>query len=101
MIYAGIILHGICYDFFVVAGQIYVDKQAPDHLKSSAQGLITFATYGLGMFIGTWIAGRTIDMLTTDGTADWVKIWYVPAALAAVVFILFIFLFKEKKKRVL
>jgi len=74
-----------------------VDKTAPDNLKSSAQGLITFATYGLGMFIGTWIAGRTIDMLTIDGSPDWVKIWYVPAALAAVVLILFIFLFKEKK----
>ena len=97
MIYAGIILHGICYDFFVVAGQIYVDKTAPDNLKSSAQGLITFATYGLGMFIGTWIAGRTIDMLTVDGSPDWVKIWYIPAALAALVLILFIFLFKEKK----
>jgi MFS family permease len=96
MIYAGIILHGICYDFFVVAGQIYVDKTAPDNLKSSAQGLITFATYGLGMFIGTWIAGRTVDMLTVDGSPDWVKIWYVPAILAAVVLILFIFLFKEK-----
>jgi nucleoside transporter len=97
MIYAGIILHGICYDFFVVAGQIYVDKTAPGHLKSSAQGLITFATYGLGMFIGTWIAGRTIDALTVDGSPDWVKIWYVPAILAAVVLILFVFLFKEKK----
>jgi hypothetical protein len=51
------------------------------------------------MFIGTWIAGRTIDMLTIDGTPDWVKIWYVPAALAALVLILFIFLFKEKKKQ--
>ena len=97
MIYAGIILHGICYDFFVVAGQIYVDKAAPAHLKSSAQGLITFATYGLGMFIGTWIAGRTVDMLSINGSPDWVKIWYVPAILAAVVLILFIFLFKEKR----
>ncbi len=97
MIYAGIILHGICYDFFVVAGQIYVDKTAPDNLKSSAQGLITFATYGLGMFIGTWIAGRAVDMLSIDGSPDWVKIWYVPAALSALVLILFIFLFKEKK----
>ncbi len=61
MIYTAIILHGICYDFFVVTGQIFVDEKAPDHLKSSAQGLITFATYGLGMLIGTWFAGRTID----------------------------------------
>ncbi len=97
MIYTGIILHGICYDFFVVTGQIFVDEKAPNHLKSSAQGLITFATYGLGMFIGTWFAGRTIDMLTVDGVADWVKIWYVPAVIAAAVLVVFIFLFKDKK----
>ena len=97
MIYTGIILHGICYDFFFVTGQIYVDKKAPDHLKSSAQGLITFATYGLGMFIGTWFAGRTIDMLTFDGLPDWARIWYVPAILAAVVLLMFVFLFREKK----
>ena len=97
MIYTGIILHRICYDFFFVTAQIYVDKKAPDHLKSSAQGLITFATYGLGMFIGTWFAGRTIDMLTFDGLPDWARIWYVPAVLAAVVLLMFVFLFREKK----
>lgn len=98
MIYTGIILHGICYDFFVVTGQIYVDKKAPDHLKSSAQGLITFATYGLGMFIGTWFAGRTIDLLTVDGMPEWTRIWYVPAALSAVILVMFILFFKERKK---
>ncbi|MCK5065936.1 MAG: nucleoside permease [Bacteroidales bacterium] len=98
MIYTGIILHGICYDFFVVTGQIFVDEKAPDHLKSSAQGLITFATYGLGMFIGTWFAGRTIDTLTVGGVADWDKIWYVPTVIAAVVLVIVIFLFREKKK---
>ena len=98
MIYTAIILHGVCYDFFVVTGQIFVDEKAPDHLKSSAQGLITFATYGLGMFIGTWFAGRTIDSLTVGGVADWDKIWYVPTVIAAVVLVIFIFLFREKKK---
>jgi len=100
MIYTAIILHGVCYDFFVVTGQIFVDEKAPDNLKSSAQGLITFATYGLGMFIGTWFAGRTIDSLTVGGVPDWDKIWYVPTVIAAVVLVIFIFLFKEKKKRV-
>jgi nucleoside transporter len=98
MIYLGIILHGICYDFFVVTGQIFVDEKAPDHLKSSAQGLITFATYGLGMFIGTWFAGRTIDTLTVDGVANWPTIWYVPTVIAAAVLVVFIFLFREKKR---
>ena len=98
MIYTGIILHGICYDFFFVTGQIYVDKKAPDNLKSSAQGLITFATYGLGMFIGTWFAGRTIDLLTVDGIPEWARIWYVPAAIAVVVLIMFGLMFREKEK---
>jgi nucleoside transporter len=98
MIYTGIILHGVCYDFFVVTGQIFVDEKAPSHLKSSAQGLITFATYGLGMLIGTWFAGRTIDSLTVGGVSDWVRIWYVPTVIAAAVLVIFIFLFREKKK---
>ena len=99
MIYVGIILHGICYDFFFVAGQIYVDKKAPIHLRSSAQGMITFATYGLGMFIGTWFAGKTVDLFTTDTGTDWHNTWLVPAAIAAFVLILFIFIFKEKSKK--
>ncbi len=99
MIYLGILLHGICYDFFFVTGQIYVDKKAPDHLKSSAQGMITFATYGLGMFIGTPIAGRVVDMYTLDGIKNWHSIWFIPATIAAFVLILFIFIFKEKKNK--
>ncbi len=97
MIYLGIILHGICYDFFVVSGQIFVDKEAPDHLKSSAQGLITFATYGLGMVIGTWFAGSTIDVFTVNGLADWDRIWYVPTAIAALVLLIFLFMFRRKE----
>jgi nucleoside transporter len=99
MIYLGILLHGICYDFFFVGGQIYVDKEAPSHLKSSAQGMITFATYGLGMFIGTWFAGRTVDIYTHGSTPDWPGIWLVPAGIAAVVLVMFIFIFKEKKNQ--
>jgi len=97
MIYTGIVVHGVCYDFFFVTGQIYVDKAAPLHLKSSAQGLITFATYGLGMFIGTWFAGWTVDQFTVDGMPGWTRIWYVPAVMAAAVLILFIILFREKR----
>ena len=94
MIYLGILLHGLCYDFFFVTGQIYVDKKAPDHLKSSAQGMITFATYGLGMFIGTWIAGKSVDLLTVEGVRNWTDIWLIPATIAFAGVILFIFLFK-------
>ena len=67
MIYTGIILHGVCYDFFVVTGQIFVDKEAPDHLKSSAQGLITFATYGLGMVIGIGIGAAKDNIARKEG----------------------------------
>jgi nucleoside transporter len=99
MIYLGIILHGVCYDFFFVTGQIYVDNEAPKYLKGSAQGLITFATYGLGMFIGTWFAGRVVDHYTLADMPDWSGIWLVPAFIAAFVLILFIFLFKEKNSK--
>jgi nucleoside transporter len=99
MIYIGILLHGICYDFFFVTGQIYVDNEAPTYLKSSAQGMITFATYGLGMFIGTWFAGRTVDFYTSGGVRNWTEIWIVPAAIATIVLISFIFIFKEKSKK--
>jgi len=97
MIYVGILLHGLCYDFFFVAGQIYVDNEAPSYLKSSAQGMITFATYGLGMLIGTWFAGMTVDNYTFEGLRNWNSIWIVPALIAAIVLSLFIFVFKEKK----
>lgn len=100
MIYIGIILHGVCYDFFFVTGQIYVDNKAPSHLKGSAQGLITFATYGLGMFIGTWFAGTIVDAYTVNGIKDWHNIWIIPAIIAAIVLILFIFFFRESKRKI-
>ena len=63
MLYIGIALHGICYDFFFVTGYIYVDKKAPDAIRASAQGFITFVTWGIGGFIGTWLAGRDFGLL--------------------------------------
>lgn len=101
MFYLGIILHGLCYDFFFVTGQIFVDKKAPDHLKSSAQGMITFATYGLGMFIGTWFSGLIVNMYTIiengQQVYQWRNIWYVPTIVATVVLIFFALLFRERK----
>ncbi|MEQ9441096.1 MAG: nucleoside permease [Cyclobacteriaceae bacterium] len=97
MLYGGIILHGVCYDFFFVTGQIYVDERSPKNIKSAAQGLITFATYGVGMFIGSWLSGVVVENYTVDqSTYLWDKIWLVPAALAVVVLIIFTLLFKEK-----
>ncbi len=98
MLIIGIALHGICYDFFFVAGQIYTDSKAGPKIKSAAQGLITLATYGVGMLIGFWVAGQISDMyLNPDGTHNWVSIWIVPAGFALVVMILFVIFFKNEK----
>lgn len=94
----GIALHGICYDFFFVSGQIYTDSKAGKAYKSSAQGLITLATYGIGMLIGFWTAGKITDAyLLSDGVHEWQMIWLYPAAFAVVVLILFAALFKNVK----
>lgn len=98
MLYAGIILHGICYDFFFVTGYMYTETKAGDKIKNAAQGLFTFATYGLGMFIGTWIAGFVAERNSVNGVYDWVSIWYVPASIAIFVLLYFIFFFKEKRE---
>lgn len=96
MLYAGIILHGICYDFFFVTGYMYTEKKAGEKIKNAAQGLFTFATYGVGMMIGTWFSGYTVDAYTTD-VKDWQSIWMVPAYIAIGVLLYFILFFKEKK----
>ena len=98
MLLIGIALHGICYDFFFVSGQIYTDSKAGDQYKSSAQGLITLATYGVGMLIGFWIAGQITDKFATgEGAHNWEQIWIYPAIFAGVIFILFALLFKNEK----
>jgi len=102
MFYMGIILHGICFDFFFVTGQIYVDEAAPEELRSSAQGLITLATYGVGMYIGSVVAGQVVDRFSisvSNGSTvhSWFDIWMVPAALAAIVLIIFLIFFREEK----
>ncbi|ETN94559.1 nucleoside:proton symporter [Zhouia amylolytica AD3] len=98
MLLIGIALHGICYDFFFVSGQIYTDSKAGEKYKSAAQGLITLATYGVGMLIGFWVAGNISDhFLLSDGTHDWNSIWTYPAFFALGVLILFIIFFKNEK----
>lgn len=97
MLYAGIILHGICYDFFFVTGYMYTEKKSNERIKNAAQGLFTFVTYGLGMFIGTWVSGFVTAYYSTGQVYEWQKIWFVPAYIAVAVLICFIFFFKEKK----
>jgi len=94
MLYAGIVLHGVCYDFFFVTGQIYVDRKAPGDLRAAAQGFIAFATLGVGMFIGSWLSGKVVDAFNHQ----WDRIWLVPAAGAAAVLILFALFFKASEE---
>jgi nucleoside transporter len=97
MLYTAILLHGVCYDFFFVTGMIYTDNKASEKIKSQAQGLLSLATYGIGMFIGSVIAGKAKDSYTTGNVTDWTSVWLVPAAIAAVVLVLFVLFFSDKK----
>jgi nucleoside transporter len=99
LLIAGIALHGVCYDFFFVSGQIFIDSRAGKDSKSAAQGLITLATYGVGMLIGFWVAGRVSDLYTIDGAHDWKAIWLLPAGFAALVFVIFGVSFRNEKIR--
>jgi len=107
MLIIAIILHGICYDFFMVSGQIYTDAKAGPKIKSAAQGLITLATYGIGMLIGYEIAGLIKDAYTTTTVvnnvstviSDWKMIWIIPSIIAFIVFLLFAFSFHDKNEK--
>jgi nucleoside transporter len=96
MLIVGIALHGICYDFFFVSGQIYTDSKAGEHYRSAAQGMITLATYGVGMLVGFSAAGAITDRFNANGEHDWFQIWIYPAAFAAVVMVLFALLFRNE-----
>jgi nucleoside transporter len=96
MILVGIALHGICYDFFFVSGQIYTDSKAGAHYRSAAQGMITLATYGVGMLIGFSVAGAVSDKFNANGVHDWYQIWIWPAGFAAAIMLLFALLFRNE-----
>lgn len=103
LLYLGIVLHGICYDFFFVTGQVYVDQKAPLALRAVAQGLIYFITYGIGMFVGSWICGAIVDRYAKSlpsgaGLHDWRSIWMVPAIASAVVLLFFWVGFRREER---
>lgn len=107
MLYLGIILHGICYDFFFMTGQIYVDREAPKAIQASAQGFIALVTYGVGMVIGSLISGQIVKQYTVSTMVDgaetlthtWQSIWLIPAGMAFAVLVVFVLLFKEPEVR--
>jgi nucleoside transporter len=98
MLFAGIILHGVCFDFFFVTGQIYTDSKAGLKIQSQAQGMITMATYGIGMWIGTLLSGYVKDHYTTNEIVNWRSVWMVPAGIAAAVLVLFLLFFTDNKR---
>jgi len=100
MLWGGIILHGICYDFFFVTGQIYVDREAPVALRAAAQGMITLITYGAGMLLGSWFSGVIVDHYAAAlsggvTTHDWRSIWIVASSCSMAVLLVFLFTFSE------
>ncbi len=103
MLYAGILLHGVCYDFFFVTGQMYVDNVAGKPIRNAAQGLITFATYGVGMLIGSYVSGLITARYARPAGGmqqfDWQGVWLVPAGIAAVVLGLFVVFFREPEHK--
>jgi nucleoside transporter len=102
MFYLAILLHGFCFDFFFMTGQLYTDQEAPSHLRGTAQGFLTFLTYGVGMFIGSLLAGVALDFFTTtSGTTavhNWTSFWLVCSAGAAVILILVALFFQTRAK---
>jgi MFS family permease len=97
LIYTGILLHGVCYDFFFVSGQIYTDQQAGDRVRAAAQGFLNFVTNGVGYLIGAYTSGRVVDAYVTAGGHDWPAIWMVPAGGAALVLVVFAVAFAPKR----
>jgi len=103
MFWTGILLHGICYDFFFVTGQIYIDREAPPPFRAAAQGLVTFITYGAGMLAGSWLSGAVVQHYTGQEESSplhqWRAIWLVACACSAAVLIPFLFVFSERTTR--
>jgi nucleoside transporter len=98
LLFAGILLHGVCFDFFFVTGQIYTDSKAGLQIQSQAQGMITMATYGIGMWIGTLLSGYVKDYFTSGDVVNWRNTWMIPAGIALFVLVLFLLFFKDNQR---
>jgi nucleoside transporter len=103
MFYLAILLHGFCFDFFFMTGQLYTDQEAPPHLRGTAQGFLTFLTYGVGMFIGSMLSGVALDYFTTTESGgavkhNWTSFWIVCGGGAAVILVLVALFFQTRAK---
>lgn len=99
MILGGIVLHGICYDFFFVTGQIYTEQAAPKAIRAQAQGFLVLVTQGIGMLIGNQVFGRIVTRYTgDDGAVDWQGVWMLPAGFAFLVLVVFVLFFRSQNR---
>jgi MFS family permease len=105
MFYLAIVLHGVCFDFFFVTGQLYTDQEAPPHLRSTAQGFITAITYGFGMLVGSLLSGYALDYYTTSTGAagagivrNWTAFWLSSAAMSAAIGLLVLIFFRSRAR---
>jgi nucleoside transporter len=103
MFYLAILLHGVCFDFFFVTGQLYTNQEAPQHLRNTAQGFITVVTYGFGMLVGSFLSGYALDYFTTattEGTVarDWMSFWLSSAAMSAAIGLLVMIFFTSRAR---
>ena len=96
----GVVLHGLCFDFFLAAGFIHTDNKAPPAIRASAQALFSFLTYGVGMWLGNMISGFVVDHYTVDGMKNWASIWMVPAIGASLCLVLFVLLWRDRPGKV-
>jgi MFS family permease len=104
LVFTAILLHGACYDFLFIAGQLYVDEEANPRMRGAAQGLIAFILWGVGAFVGTYLAGKVLahHALAAPNAAglahDWQMIWAIPAIGALAVLVLFVIFFRNPTK---
>jgi nucleoside transporter len=98
MLFVGICVHGMCYDFIFVMGRMYVDRHASEDIRGAAQGLHALVTLGAGMFVGSWLSGVVGQWYTRGETHSWQDIWLIPATMSAVLVVVFSLLFHEKRE---
>jgi nucleoside transporter len=96
MFWLGIVLHGICYDFFFVTGQIYIDRESAPTMRAATQSLITFITYGVGMFVGSWVSGAVVEHYTLAVGHAWRPIWGIAAVAAGATLVMMLMAFREE-----